>query len=374
MSESPKIPDPCWSCWMEIDLGAVRHNVRAVKQALAPGVRLMAVVKADGYGHGAVPVAQAALEAGADALAVAQQEEGGILRQASIAAPLLVMGAFQSEQAGQAVRWRLDQAVCSAQAALALSEAAVRAGWRAPVHLKVDTGMGRIGVAPEQAPEMARLIASLPGLELAGIFSHLACADQDSPCNQAQVSLMRQLGERLSAGVPLHLANSAGTVLCPEAHFDMVRVGLLVYGLEPCRRPAIPLDLRPALSWHTRICFAKRVPAGTSLSYGGAHVTKRATTIATLPVGYADGYPRSLSDRGQVLWRGRRCPVVGRVCMDQLLVDLGEQAAQVGDPVVLIGEQDGERITANDLADSGETVVHEIVARLGKRPPRIYID
>jgi len=368
-----------WNAWVEVDTAAMRRNAAAVCRLVGAGVQVMAVVKADGYGHGALAAARAALEGGASWLGVASVEEGAQLRAQGIAAPVLVLGCGLPDQAAQVVEQGLTQTLATGEMARALSAAAVGAGAEVGVHIKVDTGMGRLGVLPHQAAAFARLANDLPGLRVEGMCSHLATADDDDPtCARAQARRFQQtLAELAAQGIepPLrHLANSAAVVRFPEMHFDLVRAGLLIYGLNPLRRPLTELDLVPALAWKTRIACVRRVPAGQPLSYGGLYVTPRPSRIACLPVGYADGFPRALTNVGTVLVGGRRCPVVGAVCMDQTLVDIGDADAQVGDEVVLIGEQARERITANDLAAAQGTVVHEVVARLGKRLPRICAD
>jgi alanine racemase len=307
------------------------------------------------------------------------------LRAAGIAAPVLILGCGLPEQAAQVVEHGLAQTLATEEMARALSQAAV-AGRRgkacvAPavgVHIKVDTGMGRLGVRPHEALAFARLVSSLPGLRIDGIYSHLATADHDDATYAlAQARQFREvLAELARNGIspPLrHLANSAAAVRFPQMRLDLMRTGLLIYGLNPLPRELSEIGLSPALSLKTRICCIKHMPAGQRLSYGGLYITQHPTRIAYVPVGYADGYPRALSNIGWVLVGGRRCPVVGAVCMDQMLVDLGEIEAKAGDEVVLIGEQMGERITANELAAAQGTVVHEIIARLGKRLPRVYL-
>jgi len=409
-----------WNAWVEVDTTAIRRNTEAVCAFVGAGVQVMAIVKADGYGHGAVPVARAALAGGASCLGVANVVEGIELRAAGIAAPVLILGCGMPEQAAEVVEHDLAQTLATEEMARALSDAAAAAGREVAVHIKVDTGMGRLGVRPRDALAFARLVSTLHGLRVDGIYSHLATADHDDAtyaCGQArqfQEVLAELAVGRAWHAMPLHeaapktplrhLANSAAVVRFPQMRLDLVRTGLLIYGLNPLPRalsdpstgsgsgrpvPSLcsgqalsaiegaesrpEIRLTPALSWKTRIACIKSMPAGQRLSYGGLYTTKRPTRIACLPLGYADGYPRALSNIGSVLVGGRRCPVVGAVCMDQMLVELGEVEAKAGDEVVLIGEQMGERITANELAAAHGTVVHEIVARLGKRLPRVYL-
>jgi len=367
-----------YNSWLEINLAAIEHNVRAVRQFVGPDTRVMAILKADGYGHGAVPVARAAARAGAAWLGVASTLEGAQLREAGLKTPILVLGSAFPEQAEEVARYRLSQTVANGELPQALSRAAERAGVEVGVHLKIDTGMGRLGVTPDRAVALARRLLRLPGLRLEGVFSHLATAEEEDPAYALEQFARFQQALRAleDAGirVPLrHIANSAAVLNFPQMHLDLVRPGLLAYGVTlPGMHSA--LDLRPALTWKSRIAFVKRVPAGVSLSYGRTYVTRRETTIATLPVGYADGYCRLLSNRGTILVRGKPFPVVGRVCMDHILLEMGDEPGlRVGEEAVLIGRQEAAEITANELADAQGTVVHEVVARLGKRLPRIYL-
>lgn len=367
-----------WNSWIEVDSAAIRSNTAAVCDLIGRGVQVMAIVKADGYGHGAATAARASLAGGASHLGVASAAEGIELRAERIEAPILVLSCGMPEQARDVVERGLTQTLATESMARALSREAAAAGREVAVHLKVDTGMGRLGVWPHELPALAKLVSHLPGLRVEGVYSHLATADHDDATYaRGQAECFRQaLAVLQAAGIqpPLrHLANSAATVRFPEMRFDMVRAGLLVYGLNPLCGELTQIGLTAALTWKSRIAAVKNVPAGQPISYDGLHVTRTATRIACVPVGYADGYARALSNVGRVLIHGRRCPVVGAVCMDQMLVDVGDLDAKAGDEVVLIGEQMGERITANDLAAAQGTVVHEIVARLGKRVPRVHL-
>jgi alanine racemase len=371
---------PTAHSWLEIDLGAIRHNVRALKRLLGPGRHLWAVVKANAYGHGAAPVGRAAVAAGADGLAVACLTEAAELRRAGVSAPILLLAAGEPRAAARTVRLDLVQTACAEDTMRALSKAAQRLGRPARVHLKIDTGMGRLGVRPGEAAGFARLIESLPGLSLEGVFSHLATAESedrtyaDTQFERFQEALGALAGAGIAPGMR-HLANSAATLRFPEMRLDGVRTGLLLYGLlpdAPC--PAAP-DVRPALTWKTSLGFLHRLPAGSPVSYGGTHVTSRETPVGVLPLGYADGYPRHASNRAQVLVRGRGCPVIGVVCMDHTMVDLGPAPdARVGEEVVLVGRQGDARITANQLAQWAGSVVHEVPTVIGKRVRRVYLD
>ncbi|MBY6275137.1 alanine racemase [Symbiobacterium thermophilum] len=363
--------------WAEVDLNAVRANIRALKR-ISKAPRLMAVVKANGYGHGAVPVATAAIEAGADWLGVASVEEGVTLRRHGIFAPILVLGYVSPGQAEAVLTEGLRVALFDGELGQALNREGRRLGRRARVHLKVDTGMGRIGLQPAEVGRLGRELARLDHVEVEGVFTHLATADEPgNPYTRLQLERYEAaLAELAAAGVRpaiRHAANSAGLMLHPEAHYDMVRSGIAVVGLPPAPGVAWPVKLAPALTWKTRVGLVKWLEAGHSISYGCTYTTARREQIATLPVGYADGYPRRLSNRAQVLIRGRRCPVVGVVTMDQMMVRVPDDLpVRVGDEVVLIGRQGGEEITATELAGLADTISYEIVCGISRRVPRFY--
>jgi alanine racemase len=344
--------------WAEVDLGALAHNVRVLRSHLGPGTQLMAVVKADGYGHGALPAARAALAAGASWLGVAIVEEALALRAAGIAAPILVMGWTPPSQAAAAIAAGVDLAVFS------LADAAAY-GPGARLHVKVDTGMSRLGFAVEEAPAAAARIAALPGVEVRGVFTHFAGADEDDLSGaRRQLDAFRRVLAALPFRPPVvHAANTAAILRLPEAHFDLCRAGIGLYGYGGA-------GLRPALRWLTRIAQIRRVPAGTGVSYNWTYVAPEAETLATLPVGYADGLPRQLSNRGTVRVAGRSAPIRGRVCMDQTIVSLeGLGPVAVGDAVALIGEGQW----ADQLAAQAGTIPYEILARIGPRVPRVHL-
>ena len=362
--------------YVEIDLEAVRHNARQMLARLSNGTRLMAVVKADAYGHGAVQVARAALEAGASALAVAIPEEGECLRAAGIAAPILVLGGIEPDAAEAVVRCGLTQTVFDARAVAALSQAAQRLNRPARVHLKLDTGMSRIGVRTAvQAAELARTADEAPGVHLVGAFTHFASADEaDASQTLLQIARFEDMLRAVEAvhGAPLlrHACNSAGIYRYPQAHYDMVRGGIALYGCAPAPGIGGP---RPAMRWTTRATFVKDLPAGERISYGGTYTAAHDMRVMTVPVGYADGYRRAFSGRAQVLVRGRRAPVVGRVCMDQMMVDVTDvPGCAAGDEVVLLGAQGGEAISADEMAAWADTISYEILLAPSARVPRTY--
>jgi len=363
---------------VEVDLDAVRHNVGLLRDR-AGGADVCAVVKADGYGHGAAPVADAALAAGATWLGVAQVEEGRALRAAGIDAPILVLSEPHADPACLDVALACGLHLTAYRGAL-LDLLAARAAAlgvpSVPVHLKVDTGMRRVGCEPAQAVDLARRIADDPGLRLAGTMTHLAVADEvGNPTTSAQLDRFDEVLDALGrAGIDAgirHAANSAATLLHPRSHLDLVRVGIAAYGIAPAPALAGLVPLRPALRWTSTVRFVKPVRAGEGVSYGHRHVFAADTTVATVPVGYADGARRDLGLRGgQVLIGGRRCPVVGVVTMDQLVVDVGDLPVEVGDEVVLVGEQGGDEITATDVAGWLDTIGYEVTCAIGPRVPR----
>jgi alanine racemase len=370
---------PSRPAWAEIDLDAVAHNVRVLRAVAAPAA-VWAVVKADGYGHGAVPVGRAALGAGAAGLAVALVEEGASLRAAGVRAPILVLSEPAPNQYEAAVAHGLEVVVYSARGVDGMAAAARRLGHSpAPLHLKVDTGMHRVGAPPEEAVALARRICGDSAVTFAGLMTHLAVADEpDDPYTAAQLDRLDAVsGELAEAGlVPrvVHAANSAGAFAHERARRSFVRAGISVYGLTPGPGVAhLTGALRPALSLKARVSHVQRVRAGDRISYGLRHRFAADSTVATLPLGYADGVPRRLSSTGgEVLVGGRRRPVVGVVTMDQLMVDCGDDAVSRGDEAVLIGVQGSERITADEWAERLDTISYEITCGISARVPRRY--
>ncbi len=361
----------------EIDLEAIRNNVRVMREAIAGGADFLAVVKADGYGHGAVPVARAALEAGAAMLAVAIPEEGIELRQAGIEAPILVLGGVEAQAAGDVVKYDLTQVVFDEGCIRALSEAGAAQGKTAKAHLKLDTGMCRIGVRTQQEVQtLVRLIDNLPGIELTGCFTHMATADEDErEDTHAQIARFEALCAAIAQVHPgkitRHAANTASIFRYPQAHFDMVRGGIALYGYPPVPEAK---GLMPAMRWVAHAVYVKTIEPGDRVSYGGLFEAKRPTRVMTVPVGYADGYRRALTGKGYVLVRGRRAPILGRVCMDQIMVDVTDiPGAQAGDEVVLLGAQGDEVLSAQEMADWLGTISYEVICSPSRRVPRVYL-
>ncbi len=365
--------------WIEIDLAAVQRNVAALR-SISNAPHFMAVVKANGYGHGAEAIARAAVEAGADWLGVASVEEGVELRRAGITAPILVLGLVVPGQADTVLMYDLRVALFDLDLAKALNQWARPMMRKAKVHIKVDTGMGRIGVQPGGLDQVAQALAALPNVEVEGVFTHFAAADEPGNdfTGQQTERFDAALAELEAAGIKpaiRHAANSAGLMLHPSAHYDLVRAGVAIYGLPPDITITWPVPLAPALSWKTRIGQVKRVPAGTAISYGCTYHASAEEQIGSLPVGYADGLARLLSNKGEVLIQGRRAQIVGRICMDQTLIRIpNEIQAKVGDEVVLIGHQGGDQITAGEMAALIGTINYEVVCDISCRVPRIYLN
>ncbi len=366
------------SAWVEVDLGAIEQNVRGVARLVGQNCAVMAVVKANAYGHGLVETALAALRGGAKWLCVALPAEGVRLREEGVEAPILVLGGALPEEAADLAAYRLSAAVYSARQVRASAAAAAKLGLEAGVQIKVDTGMGRLGVTPAELPALAQTCQGTDGARLEGVWSHLATADcEDDLYAQAQFRQFRAALRAVRWTGPkrlAHLCNSAAILQFPAMHLSGVRPGLLIYGLRCTPVEEVKVNYRPALSLKAKVVMVKRRPAGCPLSYGCTYVTERSTRLATVPLGYADGYSRALSNRGQVLIKGKRAPIVGRVCMDQFLVDVTHIAAvREGDEVVLIGQQGRQRIDGCEVATWAGTIVNETVSALGERLPRVYV-
>ncbi len=377
---------PIESAWAEIDLGAVGRNVRELKRITSPGAALMAVVKADAYGHGAVEVALAALAAGADCLGVARIDEGIQLRQAGLNGSILIFGDTPPKRASELIQWNLTQTVYRRDTAEKLSQYAETAGIPISIHLKIDTGMGRLGmlsISPDRDDTetlgAVENIRQLPGLIMEGIFTHFAAADSfDKTYSRLQFKRFTNLLDRLRRrGIDFpvrHCANSAGIIDLPETHLDMVRAGIAMYGLPPSDEVNVKkLSLTPAMSLKSRIIHLKQVPAGFRVSYGMTYETSAPTTIATVSIGYADGLNRLLSSRGYMLVKGRRAPIVGRVCMDLTMLDVGHiPEVCMGDEAVVFGRQGKEVILVDEIAALLNTINYEVVSTITRRVPRFY--
>ncbi|HZP27302.1 MAG TPA: alanine racemase [Dehalococcoidia bacterium] len=358
--------------WAEIDLAALAHNVRALK-ALAGSARLAAVVKANAYGHGAVPIARAAVAAGADLLAVICVEEGEQLRQGGIAVPVLVLGHSYPGDAERIVGQRLTPIVTTLELAEALSREAQGAGIQQPLHIKVDTGLNRYGLQPAEAVALAQRLREMPSLTVEGICTHFAEADAaDKTHAREQFRLFMSVAEHLP-WIPIrHVSNTAALLSLPEFNLEMVRPGIGLYGCSPSEDVSGP-ELRPVLSLKGRIVRLHRIESGDSVSYGRTWRAQRPSTIALVACGYGDGLPRALSNRGQMLVRGQRVPIVGRVCMDMSMLDVTEvRGVSEGDEVVMIGRQESESIPVEEIASLCGTISYEILCRIAARVERVY--
>lgn len=361
-----------------VDLDAVEHNVRAIHAHTGPEVALIAVVKANAYGHGAIPIARAALAAGASRLAVARVDEGIQLRRAGLDAPILILGYAIPAEADAIARHDLSPAVTRVEVAQALSERAQALGRTLRVHVKVDTGMGRFGLLPDEVLPFLARISALPALQVEGIFTHFAASDSpDQSFTHQQLGAFEQVLAAIRAAgysIPIrHAANSAAALDVPAAHFDAVRIGIAMYGLAPSDEVEPAISLRPALSLHSRIARLRTLPAGSSVGYGRSHICHSPTRVALIPFGYGDGYHRILSNQGHVLIGGQRVPLIGRVSMDQITADVAAlDAVQEDDDVVLLGTQGSQRISAEEIARLAGTVNYEVTTSLLARLPRVY--
>jgi len=362
--------------WIEISLKNLVYNFRLIKRILSKATKVMACVKADAYGHGLLPVAKKLSSEAVDYLSVASIDEAIQLRKAGIRLPILVLGMVLREDVKPLFEYDISQTICSEELAKALDRKANSLGRKLKVHIKVDTGMGRIGVLHNEAVSFVKKIASFKHIEIEGLFTHLACADSNEDFTNYQISIFEQIVFSLrkqGISIPLiHAAGSLGVAGYSRSHFNTVRPGLILYGLYP--KEGMRLKLKPVLSLKTRIVYVKNVPKGWGISYGHTYVTQKDTFIATLPVGYGDGYPRNLSNIAPVIIRGKLYRVSGRVCMDQTMVDIGKLNSKVGTEVILIGCQGKSCVSAEELAELSNTIPYEIVCGLGSRIPRVYVD
>ncbi|RCK78335.1 MAG: Alanine racemase [Candidatus Ozemobacter sibiricus] len=363
-----------------IHLQNIRFNIEGIREAVGPGRKILIAVKANAYGHGAVEVSRMAERIGVDWLGVATVPEGIQLREAGIRLPILKFSPAFPEEMEAALRHDLALTVCDPANIKALDEVAAALNKRVPVHLKVDTGMGRIGVTPEAAPDLAYDIEKhRPHLFLEGVFTHLPVSDElNKMFTQRQLALFRKTVETIESRIGrqillVHAANSGGVLAHPESWLSMVRPGIMIYGFYPSHETPQTIPLRPGLSFLTRVSFLKKVTAGTSIGYGRTWIAPEDTWIATFPAGYADGFNRLFSNRGRVLIGGRSYPVVGRVCMDQTMCNLGpETNVQVGDEVVLIGTSGDETISVYEWAGVLNTITYEVTCQINVRVPRVY--
>jgi len=364
--------------WVEVDLDHFARNWKEIKRLVRPGVRILQVVKADAYGHGAIEIAEAALKNGAVYLGVANADEGVQLRVSGLMAPIVILSPSPEGEIGEIIKYNLIPSVSDLHFARTLQERCAQAHIRLPVHIEVDTGMGRGGTLYYEAYQTIKDILAFPDLIVEGIFTHLAASETLLDYNEAQADLFNRLLAKLAdegIRIPLrHMSNSGAILNYPQFNLDMVRPGLMSYGIYPSPETREKADLLPVMSFKTRIVLLKDFPKGYSIGYNRTYITDRQTRIATIPIGYGDGYGVILSNQGEVLIRGKRVPVVGRVSMDMCTVDVsGIPDCQVGDEVVLMGRQGQEAISANEIAGRVGSISYEILCALGKRAPRLFL-
>jgi len=369
---------PTRPVWVEVDLENIKFNLNQVKKNIPEDTKIMAVVKADAYGHGVLPVAKAALEGGADRLAVALPEEGKELRENDFKLPIQILGEVLPNQIPILVENDLIPTISKLDTIKKLNELADKKDIIKKVHVKVDTGMGRIGVFPDDAINFIKKVDSYDNIYIEGIMTHFAKADEeDKSYTYKQWERFQSVIDKLKEidiKIPIkQAANSATIIDLPEFSLNMVRPGIMMYGLRPSHEVDESFKLKPALSWKAKIVYLKEVPPGTGISYGTTYVTKRKAKIATIPMGYADGFSRLLSNKGEVLINGKRAPIRGRVCMDQFMVDVTDiDNVNIGDELVLIGKQGNDELTATEMADLIGTINYEITCDITKRVPRVY--
>lgn len=364
--------------WVEINLAAVRFNIINIQKKLGKNIELMAIVKCNAYGHGAIEVSRQILNLGVKALGVSSLYEGIELRDIFKDVPIIVLSAGMSGQAEEFIEYNLSPVVCTWQMTNALADAARKRGTRAKVHIKVDTGMGRIGVWHERADEFTRQVHKMPDIEIEGICSHFATSDeQNLDFAKQQFEWFNRCLEKIK-DLPIrfkHISNTAAIFNLPEAHLNMVRPGLSIYGVSPSEYVKDVEKLRPALSLKTKVAFLKTIPKGRTLSYARTYKTEKEMKVATLPVGYGDGYPLSLSNKAYVLIRGKKARILGAVTMDQIMVDVTDiKDVKTEDIAVLIGKQGDEEITATEIARMAGTIPYEIFTSINKRVQRVYLD
>lgn len=364
----------------EIDLDAIGNNIREIRKRIKAETKLMAVVKADAYGHGAEEVSKVCLYNGADQLAVATCDEGVQIRQWSIQVPVLILGNTVEGQLETVINYSLTQAVFRYETAKLMSDIAVKLGKTALVHIKIDTGMSRIGFMPtDESIDEIEKIFRLPNLKVTGIFTHFATADEkDKTFTRVQYKKFRYVTDRLNemgySGFIRHCANSGAILDMPELQLDMVRAGIIIYGMYPSDQVTHPVNLKPAMSLKSQISYVKDLEKNVSVGYGRTYFTTHKTKVATIPIGYADGYSRAFSNRSRVIVNGEYAPVIGNVCMDQMMIDVSHiPDAEAGDSVIIMGSDGKNTVSAEELAGIAGTINYEIVCNVGKRVPRVYI-
>lgn len=365
------------STWAEVDLSAVTFNLKQAKILTGSQMSILAVIKADAYGHGAIRVAQKLKQCGVKYFGVATLEEAIQLRKNEINTPILVLSTLGPNELPALIKYKITPTITDLTTAIKFDKKLKRNNRRILVHIKIDTGMGRLGVWHKDSVSFVKSLSKLSNLSLEGIYTHFSSADGDPRFTNSQITSFNKLISDLEKNnivIPFkHMANSIAVIRHRRSYLNLVRPGLMLYGLYPDLKAKKFIKLKPAMSFKTKIAYLKEVSAGRSISYGRTFITKRRTRIATLPVGYADGYNRLLSNRADVLVKGKRCPVVGRVCMDHIMVDVTRVNAKLGDEVVLIGKQGNSEISAEEISGLCSTISYEVVCWISKRVPRVYI-
>ena len=372
--------------WSEVDLEALTYNIEEIRKKIKPQTQILAMVKADAYGHGAIEIVRKLLETKKNGqisiamLGVALIEEGIQLRQAGFNnIPILILGSiYPFDNFNQVVQYNLTPTICSFEAAQFLSMIALSSNKKVKIHIEIDTGMGRIGISYSSAFSLIEKIKRLDALEIEGIYTHFPAVDTDPDFTEKQIDNFNNLLKKLDAAkinIPLkHTANSAAILKYKISHFNLVRPGLLIYGLIPFSTALRYIEVKPVLKLKTKIVYLKKVSSRTSISYGRKFITTRESKIATIPIGYGDGYNRLLSNNGEVLIQGKKAPIIGRICMDMCMVDVTDiPDVEIGNEVVLIGQQGKENILAEEIAAKLGTISYEVVCMINKRVPRIYI-
>jgi alanine racemase len=364
--------------WAEIDLSAIEHNLKQAKSLIGNNTKILAVLKADAYGHGAVEVVKRINNCAVEYFGVATVPEAIELRLNKIDKPILLLTTFSHHEIQALIRYRITPTIADLKEGEYLNNKLSKLKKILPIHIKIDTGMGRIGIWHKDSIRLIKKLSELKYLFLEGIYTHFPSADEDKVFTNSQIdSFSRLLGDlgKNNIVIPLrHIANSAAVISCKNSYLNLVRPGLMLYGLYPDARLKKIIRLKPAMSFKTRIVFLKEISAGRSVSYGRTFIAKKKTKVATLPVGYADGYNRILSNRADVLVRGRRCPVIGRICMDQMMIDVTGINAKLKDEVVLFGRQNESEISVEEIASLCSTIPYEVVCWVSKRVPRKYIN
>ena len=379
VAEQMKVYRPSW---VEVNLQHLKYNYGVARSLVGDQVKIAAVVKANGYGHGAVQISKACLEAGADYLTVAMLSEAMELREAGFTCPILILGWTPEEGYALAITQEICMTLYNVEEANRLNQVALELGKQAHVHLKLDTGMSRLGFqADEDGLQTAEAVLGMDGICVDGLFSHFSKADEyDKSFAMQQVDTFRRfvatLEQRIGKSIPLHhMGASAGILDIPEGYFDMVRQGITLYGYLPSDQMHHTPELKPVMTWKARVAHVKKLPAGRMIGYGGTVTLQQDTLVATIPVGYADGYNRKLGNKGYVLCRGKKLPIIGTICMDQFMVDASQLPdLRVGDEVILMGKDGDASVTAADLAQCLGTIVHEVTCGIASRVPRVYIE